>query len=160
MAINRAARENLMRDATAYTRRLMLRSAQSNEGIFIGLRQQGGWSIYFGEDPVYQFNDQCKVRRVHCANQSYAASDGKLYWLQRNQLGGRVEIQRTYSADTERRLLADCLKCLQELAASMLSNSVEIVERLPVDDREIVEDVAKMIRKTVQHLEIANVANA
>ena len=42
----------------------------------------------------------------------------------------------------------------------MLSNSVEIVERLPVDDRELVEDVAKMIRKTVQHLEIANVASA
>ena len=160
MAINRAARENLMRDATAYTRRLMLRSAQSDERILIGLRQQGGWSIYFGEDPVYQFNDQCKVRRVHGANQSYAATDGKLYWLQRNQLGGRVEIQRTYSADTERRMLADCLQRLQELAARMLSNSVEIVERLPVDDREIAEDVAKMIRKTVQHLEIANVANA
>ena len=160
MAINRAVREDLMRDATAYTRRLMLRSAQPDERIFVGLRQQGGWSIYFGEDPVYQFNDQFKVRRVHFANQNYAATDGKLYWLQRNRLGGRVEIQRTYSADAERRMLADCLNRLQELAAGMLSNSVEIVERLPVDDRELVEDVAKMIRKTVQHLEIANVANA
>ena len=159
MAIHPAAREDLMRDATAYTRRLMLRVSPTGEGIFVGLRQQGGWSIYFGEDPVFQFNDEGKLRRVHFANQNYAAVEGKLCWLQRSRSGGRVEIERIYSAEAERQMLAVCLSRLRELAELMLTNSVKIVDRVPVEDRELVEDVAKMLRNTAQDLEIANTAN-
>jgi len=42
MAVNRETREDLMRDATAYVRWLMIQKSQTGEAIFVGIRQQGG----------------------------------------------------------------------------------------------------------------------
>ncbi len=160
MAINREIRENLMRDATAYARRLMLQKPQSGEAIFIGVRPQGGWSVYFGEDPVYQFNAQCELRRVHFDDQNYAANDGKLYLLHRARSGGHVEIQRIYSADTERHVLADCHIRLTELAELARSGSAETAERFPVDDVDLVKDLCELISSLVLGIQIADAANA
>jgi hypothetical protein len=160
MAINREIREDLMRDATAYARRLLIRKTQTGESIFVGFRKPGGWSVYFGEDPVYQFNPQNKLRRVHFEDQNYAASDGKLYLLHRTRVGGRVEIQKIYSVHTEQRLLADCLKRVRELAELILTSGVTFVDCLPADDQELVADLAESIRITSTDLQIANAANA
>lgn len=160
MAINREIRENLMQDATAYARRLMIRNTKTGESIFAGMRKPGGWSIYFGEDPVYQFNAQNKLRRVHFEDQNYAASAGKLYLLHRARVGGRVEIKKIYSVYTEQRMLADCLKRLRELAELILTSGARFVDCLPADDQELVADLAESIRITAADLEIANAANA
>ena len=160
MAINRETREDLMRDATAYVRRLIIRKTQSGETIFVGMRQQGSWSVYFGEDPVYQFNAQCELRRVHFEAQNFAATDGKLHWLQRTHVGGRVEINKIYAADTERRILVDCLKRLNELTELMQSGAAEAADRIPVGDRELVADLLESIRVASSDLQIAHSANA
>lgn len=160
MAINPKQREDLMREATAYIRRALIRDAQTGESIFVGLRQNGGWSIYFGEDPVIQFDAQSRLRRLHFENQNYAANNGKLCLLQREQRGGRVEIQRIYSADAERRVLEDCHKRLRELAESMLRNAIEVVDRFPVDDLKLIADMAESIGRTAHDIQIASSANA
>ena len=160
MAINREIREDLMRDATAYVRRLMIRKSPTREAIFMGFRRQGGWSVYFGEDPVYQFNALCKLRRVHFESQNYAASEGKLHCLQPTRVGGRVEIQRIYSTATERRIVADCHSRLQELAELLRSGAVEPTDCFPVDDRALVADLSESIHAACSDLQIAGTANA
>jgi len=137
----------------------MIRDSQTEEAIFVGNRKQGGWSVYFGEDPVYQFNAQGKLRRAHFEEQNYAASDGKLLLLHRGRSGGHVEIQRIYSVDTERLMLADCHKRLNELAELMQSGPIEVADRFPADDRELVADLLESIRAASSDLQIADVAN-
>ncbi len=159
MAINRETRENLMRDATAYVRRLMIQEPQTGEAIFVGIRQRGGWSVYFGEDPVYQFNIEGELRRVHFEEQNYAANEGRLYLLLRSRSGGHVEIERIYSADTERRIVAVCHKRLNVLAELMHKSGEEIGERFPVDDRGLVGDLSEMISAVTVELQIADVGN-
>ncbi len=130
MAINTQPREDLLRDARAYSRRLLWRvhfpeilvpempagasklaqswhsmaSRRPNDlpacarpfelEIFLGIRAGSGWSIYFGEDPVLQFNERGQLRRLYLAGSKYAAAGGKLEKLTRRQLGGRVRLER------------------------------------------------------------------
>ena len=157
MAINRERREDLMRDATAYARRLTLKNPKNDEQIFVGMRQQGGWSVYFGEDPVYQFNNHGKLRRAHFKGLNYAANDGKLQLLHRDRSGGHVEIQRIYSADAERCIIDDCRSRLGELA-ELLENCADKCECFPADDREIVADLVGLVWDC-SRIEIADTGN-
>lgn len=159
MAINHEKREDLMRDATAYVRRLTIPISIVTEPIFLGLRQHGGWSVYFGEDPVFQFNAQHKLRRVHFDNQNFAASDGRLILLDRVRLGGQVEFQRIHLADTERSIIANCHKRLYELAEVMETHRDSAV-CFPEGDRELVSDLLKLVQSTYSNIQIADTANA
>jgi hypothetical protein len=158
MAIKREPREDLMRDATAYVRRFTIQNPKEEKDIFVGMRQHGGWSVYFGEDPVYQFNAHSKLRRAHFQNQNYAASHGKLLLLHRDCKGAHVEIQRIYSADTERNIISDCHNRLRELAA-LLETSVDKCVCFPADDHVMVTDLIGLIRESLE-LPIAETANA
>ncbi len=160
MAINREKREDLMRDATAYNRRLLLQRAASGEAVFVGFRKQGGWSVYFGEDPVFQFNARGELRRVHVDAQNYAAYDGRLCHLQRDKLGGHVEIQRIYLAATEHQLLADCHHRLIQLAEMIRSNHFDDVQRFPSDDDQLIIDVFESLQAVTSNLRIATLTNA
>lgn len=160
MAINPEKREDLMLDATAYTRRALYRDSQSGNTFFIGFRQNGGWSVYFDEDPVFQFDAGGKLRRVHFENQNYAAHNGKLCLLERERHGGRIEIQRIYSADAERRVLEDCLKRLRALAELIPNNDLAEVEQFPLDDVDLIPDITKSICGASQEIKIASSANA
>jgi hypothetical protein len=159
MAINREPRENLMRDATAYSRRLSIQNSTEPEPVFAGIRQQGGWSVYFGEDPVFQFNAQSQLRRAHFKNQNYAAAAGKLLLLHRDRSGGHVEIQRIYSAETERCIVDDCRNRLYALV-ELLSSSADKCACFPVDDRALVSDLVGLIQLVCLKIQIADTANA
>jgi len=159
MAINREPRENLMRDATAYARRLSIENSAEPKPVFAGIRQQGGWSVYFGEDPVYQFNAQSQLRRAHFKNQNYAAAAGKLLLLHRDRSGGHVEIQRIYSAETERCIVDDCRNRVYALV-ELLSSSADKCASFPVDDRTLVSDLVGSIQLVCLKIQIADTANA
>lgn len=160
MAINREKREDLMRDATAYSRRISILTSHGQEAIFIGIRQQGGWSVYFGEDPVYQFNRDGELRRAHFADQNYAATDGRLCLLHRDRSGGHVEIQRIYSADTEQHILTDCHKRLKELFELIQSSSFQSMHQFPVSDVELMTEIVDLVRAASLDLRVSNTANA
>jgi hypothetical protein len=160
MAIHRESREDLMREATAYARRLRGTHPQTKQPVVVGLRPQGGWSVYFGEDPVYQFNAAGRLRRAHFAERNYAAEEGRLLLLARDRVGGRVELQKIYSADTERRILSDCLERLKGLAEWIRAVRVEEVEIFPAGDPELIKAVAELSLAAAKDLQIARASNA
>ncbi len=61
--------------------------------IFAGRRKTGGVSIYFDEDPVYQFTESGKLRRAFVSGKKYAAHLGKLCPITRSTQGGRVALE-------------------------------------------------------------------
>src|SRR5204863_2544475 len=72
MAREESSREDLLREATALVERIELipNGSTSDGRIVAGFRRNGALSVFFGEDPVYQFNAAGELRRAY--------TDGKL----------------------------------------------------------------------------------
>ncbi len=176
MAIHQHPRENLLLEATAYTRRSLFRvprasrwtapwtatkgSADRVEGVeqavphdlllwewlapfqqraewelFIGLRADARWSIYFDEQPVLQFNRQNQLRRLFAENQRYAANNGRLYRLERQHLGGQVQLQQVELDEASQgSVLNVCQQFLGEAAQALRSGRARRIGEFPADD--------------------------
>jgi hypothetical protein len=107
MALEEYPREDLIRDGVAMPIRGQF-VLDDGQPLFAGFRAQGQLSLYFGEDPVLQFDRVQSVRRVYLRGMRYAAEDGRLVGLMRDRRGGRVELSR-HSLDeaTHGRLLGE-----------------------------------------------------
>ncbi|MFG0262983.1 MAG: hypothetical protein ACF788_11380 [Novipirellula sp. JB048] len=89
MAKQQQDREDLIRDG----RQMPCRGETMIDGVVvtIGFRAGGQASLYCGADPVFQFNTQHQLRRVHFAGERFAAESGQLVRLDRQQRGGKVQ---------------------------------------------------------------------
>jgi hypothetical protein len=107
MAIQKHKKENLIEQASGYSRRLLIRPQGLFVGqrpvteLFIGCRQSGAWSYYFDESPVLQFDYLSRLRRVHWEPELWMAQAGRLVQLHRDTSGGRVQHSRDQSHGDE-----------------------------------------------------------
>ncbi len=63
MAVHESDREDLMKEATALRQRTELSLPEMDETVMAGFRQEGRFSIFFGADPAYHFDDEGRLRR-------------------------------------------------------------------------------------------------
>ncbi len=102
MAREEHPREDLIREATALLRRLELTRKAASFGapsaeqapIVCGFRAHGAFSIYFGEDPVYQFNSTGELRRAYRNGLLIKADQRQLASLTRQRTGSVVALLR------------------------------------------------------------------
>ena len=89
-------REDLLRDATAFAERLQLRVVLDGRSVevFAGFRADGGVSLYFGAEPVYQFNSAGELRRAFDGH-VIKAERGSLVALDPKRSDSAVEMVRT-----------------------------------------------------------------
>ncbi len=190
MAIHEHPRENLLLEATAYTRRCLYRvpladswmannrlprgkTATSSERLlrewlepfqprrawelFVGVRADHRWSIYFDEQPVLQFNRLNRLRRVFAAGQRYAAHDGRLQRLVRSSPGGQVRLQPVdLDAANQQAVLAACQQFLEQAAFALSSGRAERVGMVPVDDQDWLPDFEQNLQAVATDLRIAS----
>lgn len=92
MALNEKDREDLLRDG----KNMVYRGECLIDGctVLVGFRPAGQMSLYWGADPVFQFNQSGQLRRVFFDGQRLAAESGVLEKLVRQSRGGRVELAR------------------------------------------------------------------
>jgi len=107
MAINSNDREDLLREATALVRRIELAVPSISDHVVIGFRSNGSCSIFFGFDPVYQFNSSCELRRAYVDGCLIKADRQKLASLTRKREEGKVILQRHDLNDDETRELLE-----------------------------------------------------
>lgn len=205
MALNPAKRENLLRDATQFARRVRFVLPAANrfgnalwlepadwmgltegaglmqglgpapgvglaeEGaqpglpqpdipgeIFVGIRESGGWSVYFGEDPVLQFNAGGELRRLYLAGCKLAASEEHLLVLNRKRSGGRVElVESRLERETERKLILVCRDYLERMWHHLRNNEFQWVEMVPADDPELRPAVTSLFENVCIHFRVA-----
>jgi hypothetical protein len=87
-------REDLLREATVLVDRAELRVAGEPEPVTIGFRKGGSLSVYFGADPVFQFNEEGELRRAYVEGLLYKADRGRLVALRRERNEHEVVLQR------------------------------------------------------------------
>jgi hypothetical protein len=133
MARETHEREDLLRDAIALVPRVMLRVQFSGRSVevFAGFRG-ASLSVFFGDDPVYHFNDHGELRRAFVEGRLIKAEKGRLVSLERKWGDKETVLERQAGSEqSDRDLLIRLFQMLQELAAEMSAGRVEVVGQVP-----------------------------
>ena len=137
MAKNTEDREDLLRDATAYVRRIEF-VPPNLPPIFVGLREGGEPSFYFGQDHVLQFNSQAELRRAFWHQRMVASYQGMPHWLDRGD--GRVRLKRTPLDDEHcREFATESVAALQSLQSALLRHQLPVRGEVPVGGNVVAE---------------------
>jgi hypothetical protein len=136
MARDESNREDLLREATALVERIELipLGAADDEHIVAGFRRDGALSVFFGEDPVYQFNAAGELRRAYRDVQLLKATRGRLAALQRVRTQTEVQLVRhELSSEEEVAFMNQMEERLRDFAERIDANLFEVVGRAPAD---------------------------
>jgi len=132
MARHESDREDLLREAIALVERIELASEAPAELVVAGFRAGGALSVYFGADPVYQFNTAHQLRRAYCEGQLLKAVRGRLVSLQRVRGEREVQLLRHELTDAEQAaVVAEMQERLRKLAAQLESGGLRVVGQVP-----------------------------
>ena len=162
-------KEDLMRDATAFVERVEF-SQKSGDSVVVGFRSAasaesdaspGDVSFFFGEEPVYQFNAACELRRGF-VDGIVKAEKGSLVRMSKARTNGNVEMRRHEFTAVE---VDDFLMAMQSRLRTLLdeigNGDVKVLRSIPEGDA-----VAKRVESwlaqvaTQSQLKIASRPNA
>jgi hypothetical protein len=124
MAKQEQDREDLLRDG----KQMLLRGECPVDGVVVvvGFRSQGQASFYFGPDPVFQFNENGELRRVFFKGKRFAAIQGKLCELTRQQQSDRVRfVPQEILADVESEMMGFLDRGLAQVQVAIESPDTE-----------------------------------
>ncbi|UUO05400.1 hypothetical protein M4951_18710 [Blastopirellula sp. J2-11] len=121
MAKSEEDREDLMQEATALVRRGEYHAPQEVESVTIGFRTSGALSLYFGQDPVYQFNDAGQFRRGYIDGELFKADGNRLVRMRRERNEQSTSLVSTPLSDVDQAELI----IKMEWRLSMLAESIE-----------------------------------
>jgi hypothetical protein len=155
MARNESNREDLLHEGTALVERVELvpRSADStgslsvlaDEPIVAGFRADGALSVFFGSDPVYQFNAAGELRRAYRDCLLFKAVDGRLVSLRRERNEHEVRLVRHELSDAEQQeFLAAMSNRLRDLSALIATNEYDVAGQVPEDGTVLAKVRAKL----------------
>ena len=134
MARHESDREDLLREATALVERAELLVPGEAEPVIVGFRRDGSASIYFGADPVYQFNSAGELRRAYLGGLLYKAERGRLVELRRERTEQETQLVRRELIDQEQAsLLANAAARLERLRQALAKSSASVTGNVPAD---------------------------
>ncbi|OYP28447.1 hypothetical protein [Rhodopirellula sp. MGV] len=146
MAKNTQDREDLLRDGVAMVvrGRIWLEKLTEDgvvvEGnpddqleIVIGFRRDGRLSLYWDQDPVFQFDADQALRRVYLGGKAYRAEGGRLCLIEKRSnervAVSRLQLETTALSTTSEaailQRLGDCLQQVAQRLNAMIHNPVE-----------------------------------
>jgi hypothetical protein len=126
-------REDLLRDAVALVPRIRLRVTINGKPceVFAGFRGES-LSLYFGGDPVYQFNAAGELRRAFVDDRLVKAERRRLVFMKRQQRANETALERQpHDAVTEQSLLAGLQHGLNQLRAAIANGQYVVVGEAP-----------------------------
>lgn len=109
-------REDLFRDGTQMP--IRGRTQIKEIEVVVGFRNGGSASLYWDQDPVYQFNADGELRRVFFTGLRYSAQHGSLVRLGRS----RVHSTPTSSQTGVDRLVLNCEPLAKDESSDILDN--------------------------------------
>jgi len=101
MARHETDREDLILEATALCPRVEWRVVGEPGIVFAGIKRTGAWSIYFDQDPVYQFDEHGRLRRAYVDGFLYRSDGHTLARLQRERSSSETILLRYDLTPTE-----------------------------------------------------------
>lgn len=124
MARNESDREDLIREATAMRNRIEWQIPGESEPVFAGIRSDGSLSVYFGQDPVYQFTPAGQLRRAYVEGFLYRTQGATLARLNRERSPDQTAlVRRDLTSEELSQFLAKMDDQLRRLRQSIADGS-------------------------------------
>ncbi len=156
MARQESDREDLLREATALVERAELQVAGEREPVTVGFRRDGSLSVFFGSDPVYQFNSAGELRRAFVAGLLYKAERGHLVELRRERSANEVALVRRNLTEQETASFLSAARLrLTYLHTSLAAGAFQVIGRVPADF-DVAGRVCEWLLKHLASLAIAS----
>lgn len=116
-------REDLMREAVALPDRVELSVDGFESLITIGFRSNSAMSIFIGQDPVYQFDPEGRLRRAFVDGLLYRSQHTTLAMLKRERTETQTLLLRTDLADDALLKFRDTMRRSLELLEQKLEST-------------------------------------
>ena len=144
MARDAQDREDLLRDATAFSHRVELQLIGVEQPVFCGFRDGQAFSLYWTPDDVFQFNCEGEFRRAFWRGRMIACYKQRPHWL-KPEGEGRVQLAREPLNESE---IGDLTLAVEqaflELRKALASNTYTVVGAVP-EEAGVIDLVAKSI---------------
>ena len=125
MAREEHEREDLLREATAFVDRAEFDVAGFALPVFVGFRENGAASIYFGPDRVYHFNADGELRRAYRDGLLYKADRCNLVSLERKRNTQETSlVARPLSEEEAKAFLREMRAALARFGAAFAAQQV------------------------------------
>ena len=148
MAREESDREDLLREAVALVERVELRVAGEPESVTAGYRKNGALSLFFGPDPVWQFNAAGELRRGYLAGKLLKAEGRRLVEMTRERTASSTELlSRPLAADEQQAVLREASRRMGELHAALAAGKFELVGQVPAEGNiaaRVMQSLAKL----------------
>ncbi|MDA0808655.1 MAG: hypothetical protein O2983_17700 [Planctomycetota bacterium] len=144
MARNESDREDLIREATALRNRIEWQLPCESDPVFAGVRADGSLSVYFGQDPVYQFTPYGQLRRAYAAGFLYRTQGKTLAKLHRERSPNETVLARSdLNPDELSRFLIEMDERLTRLGQSIANGSAKLLRQIsegaPADYQSLID---------------------
>lgn len=134
MARNEADREDLIREAVALSERIELQVPGFEEPITIGFRANSAMSVFIGQDRVYQFDPDGRLRRAYVTGFLYRSEQNTLARLQRVRTEAETRLLRHDLDSTELdRFREEMTASLTAIATSIRLRNATVLRAVPQD---------------------------
>ena len=151
MALIESDREDLIREATALVRRAELKLPNSDRLVTVGYRSNGAFSVFFDQDPVYQFDLEGLLRRAYVDGHLYRSQHSTLAQMRRERTDQqtlliRTDLNEVQLPEFRRRMLQE----VERLARFIAAGQVEVLRHIP-DDFCVQSDVLQTLSMILQN---------
>jgi hypothetical protein len=121
-----------MREATALAIRIELTTDDEPAPVIVGFRPGGGASVFFGEDPVVQFNARGEFRRGYFQGQLIKAERGRLAALTRVRTETETQlVRRELDPAESSALVCEVERRLFDLRDAARSGKLQVLRQVP-----------------------------
>lgn len=135
MARNESDREDLLKEATGLVPRIELSTPTEAEPVLVGIRANGSLSVYFGADPMVQFDSRGLLRRACVDSFLYRTQGSTLARLERQRTPEETILRRHDLTDPERdELCSQLAGRLLALVAAMRAGTLTIRGQVPASE--------------------------
>jgi hypothetical protein len=151
MARNESDREDMMAEAVSLVRRIEFRSELHPEPMIAGFNSKGWLFVYIGNDPMYRFDEQGRLRRAYVEGRLYRTQGQTLAVLDRRRVfesGDPVEttlVRQDLLADELVTFRLQMHANLMQVSES-LRNGV-VMRQLPIEMPGIADEVQSRLRQ-------------
>jgi hypothetical protein len=152
-------REDILREATALVERVELEIPGFAEPIACGFRRDGSVSLFFGADPVFQFNTACELRRAFVGGRIHKVERGRLIAFTKERTAREVALIRHELTDDEAYTLLTTMQShLCHLREALAGNHYTVVGQVP-SEADICVRVSRWLKALPERIGIAQQSN-
>jgi hypothetical protein len=135
MARHEADREDLWREIRGLSPRIEIIGPGFADSVVAGFRPAlGGWSVYFGQDPVWHFDSAGRLRRAYLDGSLYRSQGDTLSRLTRRRTGTTVELVRhDLDAQELQAIVERMRRQIREVQTGLESETLTVLRQHPAE---------------------------